>query len=116
VNEHYTFCFRGTNVMAQFHPHAGGYEYTRVVGGQPCTVDQAFLRLSTDSNIDVVLTGDGAKTVLALVKEAAMAMAQTTTPAEPTPEWAELLKVVPDGVTVTITLGVGAQYQTPKVP
>jgi len=70
----------------------------------------ATLRLQSDGSLDAEMTADGEKTILDLIKEVAADIASAT-PGDPIPpEWAELMRVPADGLTVTISLGVLAKH------
>lgn len=77
------------------------------VGGFTAGVKHtATLRLQSPDSLDVEATGDGAKTVLDLVKEAVAELGSTVLP-DPVPaEWAELARVPANGVSVILSVGI----------
>jgi len=93
--------------------NVGGYTATKIIDGQRVRMDVGNARLRTIGKLDLVVTGDGSKTMFEFIKEAANTMATTQAPAEPTPEWEELLKIPKNGTEIVISFGTRAEIHEP---
>jgi hypothetical protein len=76
----------------------------------------ATLRLKGDGTLDVVVTADGTKTMLDLLKEVCsevVAKQPPNDPLHPDPAWNELKVTPAAGTQVTLVLGMRAETKTP---
>lgn len=89
----------------------GGYTSGKVLEGQPVTVNTATVRLRSSGQLDIESTGDGGKTVLEYIQEAASLLASASPPVEPPAEWTELLRIPSSGTKLTISFGVRSEFK-----
>jgi len=88
-----------------------GFTANKVVEGQTVSVHRGTLRLRSTDKLDVVVTGDGVKTVLQLLQETVAAITNAD-PGDPAPsEWDQLLSVPANSTEVTISLGARVAYE-----
>jgi hypothetical protein len=89
----------------------GGYSVNKTIEGQAVSAHTSTLRLRSTDKLDVIVTGDGTKTVFKLLQDAAAALASAAPPMEPPAEWTELLRVPANNMPVTVSLGVRSDYK-----
>lgn len=90
--------------------HVGGMSSTRTVGEATKRVSIATVRLSTGTDLDVVVTADGTKNVLNMLKLLAQEIIEMDVPNPLPGEWNELVSVPTAGTPVTITFGLRTEY------
>jgi len=89
----------------------GGYSVNKTIEGQAVSVHAGTIRLRSPNKLDVVVTGDGSKTIFKLLQEVAAELASAAPPMEPPARWTELLRVPAINTPVTVSLGVRSDYK-----
>jgi len=90
--------------------HVGGIQHTTHLDGTTKKKVISTVRLSSESNLDLVVSADGTKNVLAMLKQAAQEILEMEIP-NPLPEqWDTIVRVPNEGTEVTITFGIRSEY------
>jgi hypothetical protein len=92
----------------------GGYTAPKKVGEDTHDLHVSTLRVKTEGELDLTVTGDGSKTVLDLLKGAAQELAALEAPAEPGSEWNEMLRIPANTTSVVLTFGIRTEYSEPQ--
>lgn len=88
-----------------------GYSKTKTVSGTRKDTSVSTLRYNSPGQLDVVVTGDGGKSVLQMLKEVAQQIIELEVP-NPTPSnWSQIVKTPRAGTKVTITFGIRSEFE-----
>jgi hypothetical protein len=88
-----------------------GYSKTKKVGGVSKDFSVSTMRFSSPGTLDVVVTGDGGKSVLQMLKEVAQQIVELEIPNPLPSNWSQIVKAPKTGTKVTITFGIRSEFQ-----